>query len=443
MVQNSNSDNNLKKQKKIVNETTSVSDEHKFQANRKYFTITIYVVFAFFFCLLIYKFVGDFDKTLHLIGQCIDIISPFLIGAFIAFLLSPLVKWFKNIFFSRIIKVKSKKLATYLAIACTYLFAFGLIVILLTYIVPQIYESLGELTGLIPEWYDRILKFISTFEQNHPGWDFIDYAVVNNTLNDALPQIVNYITNMMTNLLPVLYSASVALVRAFVNFFIALIVSIYIISDHKTLLFNFKRLLYSIFPKNMTDTTFEILRESGNIFGGFIIGKAIDSIIIGFISFALMLIFKFPYAVLISVIIGITNMIPYFGPYIGGVMGSIIILIVSPVKVIFFAILVLIIQQFDGLYLGPKILGQSTGLKPLWVIFAITVGGSLFGILGMFLGVPCLAVFAYILNRFVEFRLRKKRIRITDTNHIVSTLEATDSIDSIDDTSDNNISKNE
>lgn len=125
-----------------------------------------------------------------------------------------------------------------------------------------------------------------------------------------------------------------------------------------------------------------------------------------------MTIFKFPYTVLISVIVGITNMIPYFGPYIGGVMGGIIIVIVNPIQVIFFAILILVIQQFDGLFLGPKILGESTGLKPLWVIFAIVVGGALFGVLGMFLGVPVMAVICYITNLVVEHFLKKRNISV-------------------------------
>ena len=117
--------------------------------------------------------------------------------------------------------------------------------------------------------------------------------------------------------------------------------------------------------------------------------------------------------VLISVVVGITNMIPYFGPYIGGAVGFLFILIVSPFKALLFALLILVIQQFDGLYLGPKILGDKTGLKPLWVIFSITVGGSLFGVLGMFLGVPCVAVLGYILNQVVTHFLGKKNITVT------------------------------
>ena len=168
---------------------------------------------------------------------------------------------------------------------------------------------------------------------------------------------------MLTNLLPYVVNTSMAIVKGLVNLIIAIMVSVYMISDHKNIFYNFKRVLYAVFPKNAADTTRKICRESGTIFLKFMYGKALDSLIIGIICFICMTIFKFPYTVLISVIVGITNMIPYFGPYIGGVMGGIIIVIVNPIQVIFFAILILVIQQFDGLFLGPKILGESTGLK--------------------------------------------------------------------------------
>ena len=142
------------------------------------------------------------------------------------------------------------------------------------------------------------------------------------------------------------------------------------------------------------------------------VSKALDSLIIGCLCFIFMTIFNLDYAVLISMVVGITNMIPYFGPYIGGVLGGIIIVIINPLQVIFFAIMILIIQQFDGLFLGPKILGNSTGLKPLWVIFAIVVGGAMFGVLGMFLGVPTMAVICYILNIIIEHFLKKRNITV-------------------------------
>ena len=147
------------------------------------------------------------------------------------------------------------------------------------------------------------------------------------------------------------------------------------------------------------------------LFSSFIIGKAIDSLIIGLLCFVIMSLCQLPYAVLISAIVGVTNMIPYFGPFIGAVPGVLIMLLVSPIKALIFAILILVLQQFDGLILGPKILGDSTGLKPLWIIFAITIGGSIAGVLGMFLGVPVIAVLRYLLNRFLQYRLEKRNFQ--------------------------------
>ncbi|MDO5403115.1 MAG: AI-2E family transporter, partial [Eubacteriales bacterium] len=207
-------------------------------------------------------------------------------------------------------------------------------------------------------------------------------------------------------------NTGMTIIKGIINFIISIMVSVYMISDHKNLFYHFKRLIYAVLPENTAKTSKNIIKESSRIFSSYIFGKALDSLIIGIICFISMLIFKFPYAVLISVVVGITNMIPYFGPYMGGVIGAIIIIIVNPIQTIFFAILILVIQQFDGLFLGPKILGDSTGLTPLWVIFSITVGGSLFGVLGMFLGVPVVAVLSYILNLTIEHFLKKKNVEV-------------------------------
>ena len=384
--------------------------DQKYFHNNRYLTISLYTVLTFLLILLVYKFVGNFNVTLNMIGYWINILSPFFIGAFIAFLVNPLVKWFRFTVFTNTLKLRSERAAKYLAIAMAYLAALGIIAILITFIVPQIYDNLSFLTTLIPQWYDNIFRMLAEFEQTHPDWGFIDYNIINQKLQDAIPTIISYITNMMSNVIPLIFTTSMAVIKTLLNFIIAIMISVYMVSDHKSLLFNFKRLLYAVIPKHQCDLALHILKESGRIFGGFIVGKTIDSLIIGCICFVLMMIFRFPFALLISIIVGITNMIPYFGPYMGGVLGGIILIIVSPVKVIFFAILILILQQFDGLYLGPKILGESTGLKPLWVIFAITVGGSLFGVLGMFLGVPCVAVISYILDMIIKHRFKRKHL---------------------------------
>ena len=153
------------------------------------------------------------------------------------------------------------------------------------------------------------------------------------------------------------------------------------------------------------------MQECNNIFGAFLISKAIDSLIIGCICCVAMNIIGLPYAVLLSVIVGITNMIPYFGPFIGAVPGILIYLCINWEHAVIFAIMILVLQQFDGLILGPRLLGQSTGLSPIWVIFAITVGGAYFGVIGMFIGVPVVAVIAFLINKLISSRLRGKKIK--------------------------------
>ena len=394
---------------------TASSNKLRFMPNSRYFTIMIYGFMFVIGTILIYLFIGHFDSTLRLIRRFSSLVSPFITGAFIAFVLYPLVHLLYHKLFTDKLHLKAKP-AKMLSILTAYLLAIGAIAILLVFIIPQVYESISDITELIPIWYNDALNFIQEFENEHANIPFIDYNVINDQISALLPKLVDYLTEFLTNLLPVILSASMAIVKGVFNFIIAIIVSVYMLSDHKIIFYHFKRLMYAILPKKTADTAKMIIRESSNIFSSFIIGKVLDSLIIGIICFACMTIFRFPYAVLISVIVGITNIIPYFGPYIGGIIGGVIILMINPIKVIFWAILILIIQQFDGLYLGPKILGEKTGLRPLWIIFSITVGGSLFGVLGMFLGVPCVAVISYILNLIINHFLKKKDITVERYN---------------------------
>jgi predicted PurR-regulated permease PerM len=192
------------------------------------------------------------------------------------------------------------------------------------------------------------------------------------------------------------------------NLIFAFIVSIYVLLDKNRLVRNLKRLTKALFPKEKASSLIETGGLTHHIFSRFIIGKTVDSLIIGGLCFILMSFFKMPFALIISLIVGITNMVPYVGPFIGAVPGFFIIFISSPVQSLFYLILILAIQQFDGLYLGPKILGDSTGLRPIWIIFAISVGGAAGGVLGMFLGVPCVAVIARLLDDWVEKRIQMR-----------------------------------
>lgn len=406
--ENKNSGNNTN----TAQDINPVIRKNRFQPNSRYFTIVIYGLMFVLGTILLVRIVGSFNNTVKLLGQALQVIAPFLVGAFIAFILYPLVRFFYRNLFKNTLHMKSDKHSKWLSILVTYVIAIGVIAILMVFILPQLYTSITDIVDKLPVWYNNLTTMVDNFENRHADLGFIDYNLINEHLTSLYPKIISYLTDTLANLLPYVVNTSMAIVKGVVNLIISIMVSVYMISDHKNIFYQFKKLLYAVFPKQAADTARTICRESTNIFLKFMYGKAIDSVIIGIICFVCMNIFKFPYTVLISVIVGITNMIPYFGPYIGGVLGGIIIVIVNPVQVIFFAVMILVIQQFDGLFLGPKILGDSTGLKPLWVIFAIVVGGAMFGVLGMFLGVPTMAVICYILNIVVEHFLKKRNITV-------------------------------
>lgn len=382
---------------------------NKFESNNKYFTICIYTIFVILVGTLIVKLIISWDQAITAFNGYVSALSPFFIGAFIAYLINPLMKYFDQKVFLGLFKFKSTNASKFCALALSYLLVIGLIYICFSYFIPQLFTSLTELIQSIPLFYDKIYTFINSLETTYPN---IDFNVVNEILNKSLPNLTDTIQNFASNAIPFIYTTSLSVIRWLLNILIAIIVSIYMLSDKKILMKNFNRFVYAFFPINFTLTFMKTLSECNKIFSSFIIGKSIDSLIIGILCFILMTLFRMPYALIISAIVGVTNMIPYFGPFIGAVPGTIILLLMSPLRAFGFIILILVLQQFDGLYLGPKILGDSTGLKPLWIIFAITLGGNLAGVLGMFFGVPIIAVIAYLANNIIERKLKSKDITI-------------------------------
>ena len=377
-----------------------------FLANSKYFTISIYAIGVVFISALIIKLFVSWSDTVKTARSIINMLMPFIIGGLIAFILNPATKKIYHIL-DQYFHLKSEKLKKILSITFTYLAVIGMIAIVFFGIVPQISSSITDLVNYTPKAVEEITHFVDNLEERFPS---LDMEVIRTTINNALPDVVSYIRDFAGNLVPALYQVSMIIVQWLLNLFIAVIVSIYMISDKKPLKNSLRAIVYAFVPVKYITTSIEILKEGYHLFSSFIIGKALDSTIIGCLCFFAMLILRLPYAVLISVIVGITNMIPYFGPFIGAVPGAIILLLISPVQALIFVLLIFVLQQFDGLILGPKILGDSTGLKPLWIIVAITIGGSLGGVLGMFLGVPVVAFLRYLANRILSYRLHKRNL---------------------------------
>lgn len=387
-------------------EKDSPPEKQKFIRNDKYFTISIYALIVVFISVLIIKAVISSSETIATLKGIMNVLMPFCIGILIAYVLNPLITRLEQ-FFYRKFKRKKHGLSMVLSIAITYIVCLGLILLTLSYIIPQIINSITEIINYIPETYTALISFLNNLNEHFPN---LDLEFLNQMAQSVIPDLINYLRNFTAELVPTLYVLSVSIVQWLVNLLIAIIVSIYLLAGKNDLFRSMRYMLYAFIPKKKLTPCLTTLSECNKIFSNFVVGKFIDSSIIGVLCFILMNIFRMPYALLISAIVGVTNMIPYFGPFIGAIPGIFILLMVSPFKALGFSVLILALQQFDGLILGPKILGDSTGLRPLWIIFAITVGGSFAGVLGMFLGVPTVAVIRYLFLGYIRKRLDRKNI---------------------------------
>lgn len=385
--------------------------KEKFSWNTKYLTICLYAILVVLASVLIIKAFISWDTTKAYFKDFLSVLSPFLWGAFIAFLINPLVKLFDVKLLGKIKPLKKHdKPRRIMSLLFSYLIVLICVVLVCVYLVPQIGTSLTEIFNQIPKWIVQVNEWLMDFEKSHPDFD---YEIINDFLNSLTPQLMDLSKSVVTDIVPIIFTTSISVVKGLVNVLIAFIVSAYIITDKKILAKGFKRVLYAVASDRTADVVMETLRECYHIFSQFIFGKAVDSLIIGCICFIAMSIFGFPFTPIISLIVGITNMIPYFGPFIGAVPGVILIFLVDPLWSLFFIILIVVIQQFDGLYLGPRILGETVGMRPLWIIFAITIGGSIGGVIGMFLGVPVVAVIAYLLDKMLDRLDKKKNVDIS------------------------------
>ena len=370
-----------------------MASNHKFESNKKYFTISIYTTVVILIGCIIFRFVTQWSTTSKLISNLWGTLFPFFMGFLIAYILNPVVSFFHRNIAAKILKNKPFKAQRSLAILISYLVLVGCIIICLRFIIPQLYDSIRELSLMIPDIYKSIMSMFEQYREN--STDMLPGQIADMIETKTLPKLFELTNNLLTNIVPMLYTASMSFAKGLFNVFIAFIVSIYMTIDKSILKNAGKQFVLAIFSENFSYRVLRTLKDCHNIFSSFIIGKSIDSLIIGLLAFVAMTILRLPYTVLIS-IIGITNMIPYFGPIIGAVPGAFILLIVSPMKCLIFVIMVFVLQQFDGLILGPKILGDSTGVRPLLILFSITVGGAYFGPLG----------------NWVDYRLYKKKIKI-------------------------------
>ncbi len=390
---------------------------------RHVITVSVATFLTFCCCAIFFFFLYRSEAFGAYIKKIIYILQPIIIGIVLAYLLNPIVDTFESWMRPVLEKyTKSKKrakaLSRMLGITGGWLFFAIIIVVLVASILPTITDSIMNMIRTFPEEVNNLLKWINEIvEDGSELGIFMNEVIVSTSTwfegwlkGTFLPQIEHYLGSIM--------SGAVAGVKLVLNIFIGFIVSVYVLSSKEKFAGQAKKIIYACLKPSQANVLIDTARKSHELFGGFISGKLLDSLIIGVLAYIVLSIMKMPHTMLVSVIIGVTNIIPFFGPFIGAIPSFLIILLQNPMKSLYFLIFILILQQIDGNIIGPKILGNSTGLTSFWIVFSTTFFGGLWGFLGMVLGVPLTAVIYYIVGQIVGYMLKKRRIPVDTESYI-------------------------
>ena len=377
-----------------------------------------------------YYVIFHLDSLSLTLKNLLVVLMPVIDGFILAYLIAPLVNATeRNITtplfdFFKIGHKKGHK--RFLSIVITEVLVLWAIYAFFSIVIPQIYNSIRTILEQFPNYINTIILWISKLLGDNPEFEKSVIEFINQSSMDlttfinttVLPQLnsVNNVTKMLSqlsNVVNVITSVSMSvysIFKAVWNLLIGFIISIYLLASKELFAAQAKKIIYAICSVESANRFISNVRFAHKTFGGFFVGKILDSIIIGIICFVITSILGMPFCVLISVIIGVTNIIPFFGPFLGAIPSILLILFVDSLKAVYFSIFVIILQQVDGNIIGPKILGSSTGLSSFWVIFSITIFGGLFGVLGMVVGVPIFAVLYAGFKALVNRNLAKKAL---------------------------------
>ena len=368
-------------------------------------------IIVLFSGILLTAFLLYFGKIMGLIGSVLDAAMPFIIGIGITFLLLPIVKrveWFFNrTLFRRKARPRAcRVMATAIAVLVLLAAVTGFVAIL----VPQLYNSIKSVllivSRLISQYTPQIERFLLNLKFLNIEGESLVVAWENVT--SQLMNILNYSSVVMNGV----WAFSSGIYNTVFLLFVGVIAAINLLIDKEVFCAQGKKICYAIWKKPTCETLIQWTRRANRIFAGFITGKILDSLIIGIICYLFMLIARIEYSLLISVIIGVTNIVPFFGPFIGAVPSVLILLLINPIHALIFGIFIIVLQQVDGNVIGPFILGDYVGLSPFWIMLSIVVGGALFGFVGMLLGVPVFALAYAIVRTLIDVRLRNRSLPV-------------------------------
>ncbi len=391
----------------------------KFRWDKKYLYWGLTAFFVLVGCIGVIYFLFNGSILKSNVKRMLTILMPIIDGFIIAYLLAPLVDFIEKKLLFPLYKKTNLKMDKKLenrtrvySISLTFILAISLLYSFIQFVIPQVYESIISIVGQLPTYYSNLITALDTLFRENPEMEryvadiFSRFSNLNQNLLSSINSIVQTLSQSV-----------ISLFRVILNLVIGCIISIYLLFSKERFIAQSRKIIYACFERPTANNIISDLKMINRTFGGFISGKILDSIIIGILCYICISIIGTPYPLLISVIVGVTNVIPYFGPFIGAIPSAILILMVDPIECIYFVIFILVLQQFDGNILGPKILGNSIGISAFWIIFSVTVFGGLLGVIGMVIGVPLFAVIYNLFNRYIRKRLKRKGYPVETDNY--------------------------
>ena len=379
-------------------------------------TLVVIVVGVLFFFV-----VWKFDELTKVVEKIIDVLMPVIYGLVIAFLLNPIVKRVEQFLFPRLKKILKKdlivhRMARSMGVIVSFVVAIAIVTALFNMLIPELYKSIYDLVVALPSHVDSLgVRANEILSENTVLGKTMKNILVES--GEALEQwfldwVQNDLLRQTNNLMTSLTEGVIGVVTGLIDLMIGFIVAVYLLFGKEKFMGQCRKMIYAFSSPRRANIILHIASKANKTFSSFIIGKIIDSAIIGVLCFVGLTILKMPYTLLVSVIVGVTNVIPVFGPYIGAIPSTILIFLVDPIKGLYFVIFIFLLQQLDGNVIGPMILGDSTGLSAFWVMFAILMGGGLFGLGGMIVGVPTFAVIYYVIKMIVYQKLEHKKLPV-------------------------------
>lgn len=391
---------------------------------KKYMGMGIAVFLTFAACSLFLICLLKIDTLLAIFRKIAGILESIIIGIVIAYVLNPVMVFFEK---KLTAFLKDKKFASeekkhkwIRSISIVGALAVGISIVAAVFgmMLPQLFDSLYGLAMQMPDYLTNFSKWLLEISRDNPVLE----QYVNEFINEFSGKINDFFTYdfimVITKYLKYFTSGLISAFNTLLNIVVGVIVAVYLLYSKENFSGQAKKILYAVVRPAKGNMILNTVRKTNQIFGGFFIGKIIDSAIIGVLCFICLSVMNMPYTLLVSVIVGVTNVIPFFGPFIGAIPSAILILLVDPMDAVYFVIFVCILQQIDGNIIGPAILGESTGLSSFWVVFAIMLFGGLFGVVGMIIGVPTVGVCFYIIKLLLDQRLTKKQYPLDTESYV-------------------------